>query len=164
MSLSSGMLTVTVGGTEVFSGPGDANHTIYAPRPDYTVTDATGTGHGWNVTLQATPVSCVVGVDEGCTQAFETLPAGSLEIAPPHVACAADSQCRGMPSVTLQSNAAVDVSSPVTVLSAAVNQGMGSYTVAPGSIGPGQLALHLPANAPATTYHSTLIITVNSGP
>jgi len=116
------------------------------------------------VTFQATQFTCVVATDAGCKTGFTTLPTSSLSIAPPTAACAGGSTCNGSPTVSISTATAVDGAAPVKVLSAALNAGMGSYTVTPGTIGTGQLQLAIPGNALATTYHSTLTITVNSGP
>ena len=165
VALTGGSLTVTGGAPGAFSATlNGANQTANTSLAAYTVDDATGTGAGWNVTFQATQFTCVVATDAGCKTGFTTLPTSSLSIAPPTAACAGGSTCNGSPTVSISTATAVDGAAPVKVLSAALNAGMGSYTVTPGTIGTGQLQLAIPGNALATTYHSTLTITVNSGP
>lgn len=165
LALTGGSLTVTGGAPGNFSANlNGANQTAYTSLASYDANDATGTGSGWNVTFQATQFTCVVATDAGCKTGFTTLPLSSLSIAAPTAACASGSTCTGSPTVSISGNTAVDVASAVKVLSAAVNTGLGSYTVTPGTIGTGQLALAIPGNALATTYHSTLTITVISGP
>jgi hypothetical protein len=66
--------------------------------------------------------------------------------------------------VSISAVTAIDGAAAVKVLSAAANTGAGSFTVTPGTMGTGQLALAIPGNALATIYHSTLTITVISGP
>jgi len=165
VALTGGTLTVTGGAPGAFSAAlTGANQTAGTTLAAYTANDVTGTGNGWNVTFQATQFTCGVPADAGCKAGFTTLPTSSLSIAPPTVACASGSTCTGSPTASITTATAVDVGAPVQVLSAAANAGMGSYTVTPGAIGTGQLQLAIPGNALATTYHSTLTITVNSGP
>lgn len=165
VALTGGSLTVTGGAPGLFSATlTGANQTANTTLAPYTVDDATGSGAGWNVTFQATEFTCVVGTDAGCKAGFTTLPLSSLSIAAPTAACASGQTCNGSPTVPISAATAVDVASAVKVLSAAANAGMGTYTVTPGTIGTGQLQLAIPGNALATTYHSTLTITVISGP
>ncbi|HZU11250.1 MAG TPA: WxL domain-containing protein [Chloroflexota bacterium] len=171
VALTGGTLGVTGGSPGTFSATlTGSNQTADTTLGTYTVTDATGTGLGWNVTFQATQFTCTVGTDAGCKTGLTTLPWNSLSIAPPSAVCASGSLCTGAPSDSISSNTAIDTGSGTTpgsavkVLSAAALSGIGSYTVTPGTIGTGQLELAIPGNALATTYHSTITITVNSGP
>ena len=170
-SLLGGTLTVSGGAPGTFSADlNGTNQTVYTSLGNYTVTDATGTGLGWHVSMQASQFTCTVGTDAGCKTGLTTLPWNSLSVAPPSVACSSGSICTGSPTVSITTPTAVDTGSgtsagsAVTILSAAALTGIGSYTVTPGTVGTGQLALSVPGNALATTYHSTLTITVNSGP
>lgn len=170
-ALTGGSVTVAGGVPSTFSAPlTGANQLAYTGLANYTVSDATGTGLGWNVTFQASQFTCTVGTDSGCQTGMTTLPWNSLSIAPPSAACATGSTCTGAPSTSISADTAVDTGTGATagaavkVLSAAAGAGMGSYTVTPGTIGTGQLQLAIPGNALATTYHSTLTITVNTGP
>lgn len=170
-ALIGGTLTVTGGAPGTFTATlNGTNQTVYTTLAPYTVTDALGTGLGWHVTAQATQFTCSVPGDTGCKSGMTTLPWNSLSMAPPTVACASGSICTGSPTVSMSATTAVDTGSgstpgsAVPVLSAAALAGIGSYTVTPGTIGSGHLALAIPGNALATTYHSTLTITVNSGP
>lgn len=176
VALTGGSLTVSGAAPGTFSATlTGSNQTANTTLSTYNPDDATGTGNGWNVTFQATQFTCTVPVagitgDTGCKAGFTTLPWNALSIAPPTAACASGSTCTGSPTVSISANTAVDTGSGTTagsavkVLSAAASAGMGSYTVTPGTIGTGQLALSIPGNALATTYHSTLTVTVTSGP
>lgn len=165
VALTGGSLTVTGGAPGTFSATlNGTNQTADTTLDAYTVNDATGSAAGWNTTFQASQFTCVVGTDAGCKTGLTTLPLDSLSIAPPSAACATGSTCTGSPTVSISANTDVDDASAVTVLDATAGTGMGSYTVTPGTIGSGQLELAIPGNALATTYHSTLTITVNSGP
>ncbi|MGI8825408.1 MAG: WxL domain-containing protein [Chloroflexota bacterium] len=170
-ALTGGSLTVSGGAPGTFSGTlNGSNQNVTSTLGGLTVTDATGTGLGWNVTFQATQFTCTVGTDAGCKTGLTTLPWNSLSIAPPSAACTSGSICTGSPTVSVSTNTSVDTGSGTTpgsavkVLSAAALSGIGSYTVTPGTIGTGQIQLAIPGNALATTYHSTLTITVNAGP
>lgn len=171
VALIGGTLTVSGGAAGTFSATlNGSNQIVDSSLGNYTVTDATGTGLGWHVSVQATQFTCTVGTDSGCKTGLTTLPWNSLSIAPPTAACASGSICTGSPTVSISANTAVDTGSGTTagsavpVLSAAALSGLGSYTITPGTIGTGQLSLAIPGNALATTYHSTLTITINSGP
>ncbi len=164
-ALTQGSLTISGGAPGTFTAAlTGANQTVNTSLAPYTVTDATGSGSGWNVTAQATQFTCVVSTDVGCKTGFTTLPLSSLTIAPPAAACASGSTCTGSPTVSISAATAIDGASAIKMLSAAANTGVGSFTVTPGTVGSGQLALAIPGNALATTYHSTLTITVISGP
>jgi len=164
-ALTGGSLTIAGGAPGTFTANlTGANQTVDTSLAAYTVTDATGTGAGWNVTAQATQFTCVVSGDPGCKTGFTTLPLSSLTIAPPAAACASGSTCTGSPTVSISAVTAIDGAAAVKVLDAPLNTGAGSFTVTPGTMGTGQLALAIPGNALATIYHSTLTITVISGP
>ena len=134
-----------------------------------TVTDSTNTRSGWHLSVQATLFRCTPGVD-ACPASGDTLPSGSLVIAPPTVVCAQGTACVSIsapPTVTLGSPTAIDVVAAAAVASAAVNTGSGTYLITPGNIGGvagHQLQLTLRASAYAASYGSTLTFTVAAGP
>ena len=142
---------------------------LYTTLEAFTVTDSTTTRDGWHLTLQATLLHCDAGVD-ACPSSGDTLPAGSLVMARPTVACAQGTPCvsrSAPPAITLSGPTAIDVASAVAVASAAVNTGFGTYVFTPGDIGgvPGHhLQLALPASAYAASYSATLTLTVAAGP
>lgn len=176
VALTAGTLTVSGAAPGTFSDTlNGMNQTADTTLGTYNPDDATGSGAGWNVTFQAGQFTCTVTTstvtgDAGCKTGMTTLPWNSLSIAPPTAACASGSTCTGAPTVSISANTAVDTGSGTTagsavkVLSAAANAGMGSYTVTPGAIGSGQIEVAIPGNALATTYHSTLTVTIISGP
>ena len=114
----------------------------------FTVTDARGTGVGWNVTVQATQF----------TMTGHTLPMNSISMPAPTVA-KIDSTSGNTPSITTGPYL-IDNASAVKITSAAADgTGMGSYTFTPGT-----LTLSIPANAYAGTYTSTVTVSVVTGP
>lgn len=129
-----------------------------------TVTDQSGSGLGWNLTVQATPLKCTSGTDPGCVQTHqlnptdEAMTTGAIDTL--NTSCVA-TPCRGAP--TAGSSGQIDnITSPSTgvkVASAAANTGMGQYSVRLGA-----LTANLTADMYASTYHSTVTVTLTQGP
>lgn len=156
-----GNLAVTLSG---------ATQEAYATLAGYQASDTTGTGAGWNITIQATQFVCTAGVGF-CPAGGSALPLDSLLLAAPAVTCASGTSCTGTsspPSITISSNSAIDTGgSGVKVASAAVNTGEGTYNFTPGAVDGNSshnLVLTVPSSAYATTYNSTLTISIINGP
>jgi hypothetical protein len=136
-----------------------------------TLQDNTGSGAGWHVSAQATQFSEKApagGFASGTTA--KTLPTGSLTVA--NTGSSITQNGTTSPSPTWKSTLfTLDNGTPVNIISANANQGMGNYTVA---FGTSALALTLvPAstytdstNYPsgATPYESTITYTITTGP
>jgi hypothetical protein len=112
---------------------------------NFTVTDATGSGAGWHVTVQATQF------DNG---SGDTFPQGSLSMDEPGVAGADPPSMTGGPYD-------IDVAGAVTIASAIAGDGMGAYNFTPGASG---LTVTIPATALVDTYTSTVTVDLISGP
>ncbi len=145
-----------------------SDQTVATTLGTYTAADTTGTGHGWNVTFQASQFTCTAGTGQ-CPAGGDTLPTSSLLMAPETVACNSGTSCSGRasaPTISIAANTALDSGSAVKVASAALNKGMGTYTFTPGTLGGAgnALTLAVPSYAYATTYNSTLTVSVVSGP
>ncbi|MEW6283530.1 MAG: WxL domain-containing protein [Candidatus Eremiobacterota bacterium] len=117
--------------------------------PTLTLTDARGSGSGWNVTLSATNFTS--GGNSILASGFTfTGPGGTVTTvagnAPP-----------------TQSTVVAQALSPggFKVLSAAANTGMGRYTYTPATA---QFGLTVPASTFAGNYSSTMTFTIASGP
>lgn len=154
-----GAFTVTLNGSD---------QTVPTTLGTYTGSDTTGTGHGWNVTFQASQFTCTAGTGS-CPVGGDSLPLSSLLMAPETVACNSGTSCSGRasaPTVSIAANTALDGGSAVKVASAPLTKGMGTYTFTPGALGGGgnALTLAVPSYAYATTYTSTLTVSVASGP
>lgn len=149
------------------------NGTVQSTTSDYTggfnsvtVTDQSGSGAGWNLTVQATPLKCTSGAggDAGCGQthqlnaADEQMTTGAID--PTNTTCV-HPPCRGAPAAGAsgQIDNVVAPSTGVKVASAAVNNGMGQYSVRLGA-----LTTNLTADMYASTYHSTVTVTLTQGP
>jgi hypothetical protein len=91
-------------------------------------------------------------------------------MAPPTVSCRAKVTCSGRaapPDVIGPGPFAIDGPAPVTVASAAINSGMGSYRFTPGSLdgNPGHnVEVIVPPSDRTRTYSSVLTITIATGP
>lgn len=119
----------------------------------FTVTDARGTGEGWTVTIEATPLRAWQG--GGYVPGGPSLPRGSLTL--PDLAVVADGTDSRAP--TLVDGANIVDGSAVSVAHAEPDTGMGRYTFLP--LGP------LRVNVPATltgVYRSEVSVAVISGP
>jgi hypothetical protein len=151
--LTAGTLTIntpTVGNFGGVTLNGTAQDTN-ASVGTFTVTDATGSGSGWNVTVQASQFATGA-------PGNHTLPLSSISMTAPSVA-KIDSSSGNAPSITADPYV-IDSGSAVKISSAAADgTGMGSYT-----FGGTTLTLHVLANAYAGTYTSTVTVSVISGP
>ncbi len=119
---------------------------------DFSVSDPTGSGAGWNVVMTATQFK-----DATTTN---TLPLGSLTVAAPGLT-ELDTGSSSAADITKRSGT-IDTATGTTILSAQAGQGMGSYTA---SISPNALTLKLlPKDVKTGTYTSTITVAINSGP
>lgn len=149
-----------------------SDQTIYTSLAPYTGADTTGTGKGWNVTFQATQFACTYNstTNPNCPTAGNTLPASSLKMAAPTVACASNQSCTGQaapPSISISANTAVDSGTAVKVASAAASTGMGTYDFTPSPVDTTtghDLSLTVPSYVYAAGYSSTLTVSIISGP
>lgn len=138
--------------------------TLNATLGGFTAGDATGTGNGWRVTVRASQFTEVGGA------AF-TLPTDILQMSAPTTVAPTGGTTSAVPSIKTGAPWTIDGASSVTVLSAAVNQGMGNYQVTvPGNtltltLNPATTKIDA-TNFPAapTPYRSTLTWTVITGP
>ena len=110
------------------------------------VIDQSGSGNGWHLTVQSTHLASTSPVDSisGINTAVST------------ATCHASVTCRGVAGGG--TTGAVDTAA-VTVLSALAGAGMGHYDVTLGV-----LSTTIPASAYATTYTTTVTVTLVSGP
>jgi hypothetical protein len=151
VTLIAGPLSITnptVAGAASVSLDGTAKSTSL-PLDNLSVTDATGTGAGWHLTVQATPLSA----------AGRALPAGSLCLSYPNLD-RLDGMCPGLVETAI-GTCPIDTAVAVTVVSASPgDSGMGAFA----SQSPGALMVSVPADTRAGTYCATVIISLVSGP
>jgi hypothetical protein len=125
--------------------------TTTATVGSFTVTDATGTGNGWNVVVKASQFSDSIN--------SLTLPTDSLSIALPTVTAKDGAD---LASTVTPNMGTIDNGTGVKILSAALEGGMGAYDIAYAS---DALTLNLlPKDVKAGTYTSTITVTVTTGP
>lgn len=158
-SLSLGSITTGDFGGVTLNGTAQSTT---ATMNAFTVTDARGTGLGWNVTISAS--SFKEYASGAYVESGKTLGASRFTMAQASAA-KVDSSSSAIPSMTsgtytLDADSNADgTSEAVKIASAATGDGMGSYTVTPG-----QLSLSVPANVYAKTYRSDVTVTLSTGP
>ena len=118
--------------------------TTTATLDPFSVTDSRGTGDGWHVTAQASRF----------TGAAHALPLGSLSMSGPQVTTGSAS-----PPPTTAAGPLVIDDGPVTIASAAVGDGRGTYDFSATT-----LTLALPVDVYADAYRSTVTISVLNAP
>ena len=155
-TVSAGSLTITNPAVGDFAVTLDgtaksANSTF----DDFSVTDATGSGAGWSVTVGASQFAEYA--DSAYVPDGKTLAVDSLSMAAPTVAANGTSS----PEPTLPNGPYTIDGATVEVASAATDQGMGTYDFTQAAT---PLTLSVPANAYAKTYRSTVTVSVVSGP
>jgi len=116
-----------------------------------TLTDATGSGAGWNVSMQATPFT-----NAAATGTIKTLSPGSLTLGDITVTPKDDSK----PIVASAASGAIDNETGVTILTAGTDEGMGTYDISMTAM---SLKL-LVSETKAGTYTSTITTTLTAGP
>ena len=136
------------------------NQTIYGNLTGtLDVADNTGNGNGWHVTAQASQFTEVL---PNSSYGTNTLPLSSLALQGTLSVVATNGTVSPVPSITVTTPSAIDVSTPVKILSANTNQGMGSYSLSfPAS---NALSLVIPSNAvvDTTNYPSSATPKVGS--
>jgi hypothetical protein len=171
--------SVTAGALSLSSAPDYPNlgsltlsgqaQTLSAAMGNFTVADATGSGAGWNVTVQGdsgTGKSPVFKRYNGSAYGSEALAANSLTLSSTGASFSAQGGSTGTaPTHSCGSGCFVDAASPVKLVSAAVNAGMGTYATS--GYGASSLSLAVPTTVKAIgsdVYQLDLVTSVNSGP
>jgi hypothetical protein len=151
------------GGAITFSGlPATLNGALVTSSANWAIgdiSDARGTGAGWNLALTLTQFKEVDGTGAYVTggKAFAT---NSLKVTTVPTIAKKDSTSSESSTITpIASGTALDTGSSVKLLSAALDGGMGSYTL--GNLG---VTLSIPANAYAKTYKTDATVSLNTAP
>ena len=147
-TVTGGELSITTPLADDFEGRSitGADQLTTASLAAFTVSDLRGSGAGWHVTVDATQFTGV----------SHNLATGSLTMSAPTVA----SPDTLSPDPTINTGPyTIDVASPVTIASAAIDTGMGNYDFSATT-----LTLSLPADVYADTYTSTVTLTAVSAP
>ena len=117
-----------------------------------TVTDARGSGAGWNLTITSTTFT---------TGAHSLSTTASNINAAPTVVCTGGSTCTNPTNgitYPLGVPAAATAPTPVKLFNAAANTGMGNFTITP------TITVSIPANTFSGSYTSTVSVAIVSGP
>jgi len=121
-----------------------------------TVVDATGTGNGWNLTITSTTFSTGGATPHTLASNISTI-TGVTTVCVSGTTCTAATNAITYP---LAVPAAASAPTAAKFFNAAVDSGMGKFTITP------TVALSVPANAYASAsgYSSTITVAVVSGP
>ena len=135
--------------------------TADAAVDSYTINDATGSGSGWKVTLQATQLTewdstLNAGAGDYVTTTPRTFATSSLSLPAPTVT--SPNTTSTDPTISTGPYS-IDAAGAVTVASAAVDTGMGEYVFTAGT-----LTVSVPTNAYAAAYRSDVTLSVVTGP
>ncbi|XVQ83260.1 WxL domain-containing protein [Microbispora siamensis] len=168
-TLTGGSLTLaapaSLGWTGTLNGNNQSLVDTTAADQQYTVSDATGSGAGWHVTLSATQF----------TNGPNTLPNSGTFVTNGSTTSisstnAPTATCSG--TCTLPTNSGITYpvaittgAAPATIYHAAANTGLGQVVIG-GSAAPNPVGwwINIPANASAGSYTSTVTMAINSGP
>jgi len=124
------------------------------------VSDATGTGAGWNVSLTLTPLAEYNTTTLAYVTGGKVLTGSSIKVTTAPVVSLVDSTSSAASTITpVAATTALDTNSAVKLLSAAANGGMGSYAFSNMTS-----TLTVPANTYARTYKSDATASLNATP
>ena len=169
---STGAFADSTPGTTIVNGAGSVTEAVASPTiPSVTlsgvdqtinytlpmtVVDATGTGNGWNLTITSTTFSTGGATPHTLASNISTI-TGVTTVCVSGTTCTAATNAITYP---LAVPAAASAPTAAKFFNAAVDSGMGKFTITP------TVALSVPANAYASAsgYSSTITVAVVSGP
>lgn len=153
-SVVGGSLALTTSAAPTFSATLDGTDQTASFAVPATVTDATGSGAGWNLTITSTQFSTGGGTPQ-------TLPTAASTITSLVNVCASGSTCTNPTNAIaypLAMPAGTTAPTPVKYFNAAAGTGRGKFTNTP------TVSVSIPANTAVGTYSSTLTLAAVSGP
>ncbi len=161
-TITGGSLSMTPStvGVEAFSAVtlDGATKYSYSKINNFTVSDSTGSGLGWHVKVKADQFKLVGGTDTDSSK----LPLHSLSLESLATVTAQDTESMDPAGNINKLSGFIDSSDGVEILSAPVDEGMGTYDV---SFAEESLKLTLlPKHVKAGTYESTITVSITSGP
>jgi hypothetical protein len=146
-----GSLALSNGATATISDTLDGTDQAVNYTLPLTMTDARGTGTGWNLTITSTTF----------TAGTHTLATGASSVASVASACVAGGTCTNPTSsigYPLTVPAATTAPTAVKLFNATASTGLGRFTITP------SINVTIPGNSYAGSYSSTLTIAAVSGP
>jgi hypothetical protein len=119
--------------------------------------DATGTGLGWNVTIEATDFS------DGASHTIDISEADQefkIQIETANITVIQGQDTPNLPTSSVTSLTAIPTAggTPLKIVFAAANKGMGEYNIPPA------FELEVRAETVAGVYNSTITVAINTGP
>jgi hypothetical protein len=153
-TVSAGTLSLTTSATPTFSLTLDGTDQTASYTVPATVTDATGSGAGWNLTITSTQFTTGGGTPQ-------TLAATASQITSVSNGCVGGSTCTNPTNALtypITVPAAATAPTAVKYFNAAATTGRGKFTNTP------TIGVTVPANAAAGSYTSTLTLAAVSGP
>jgi hypothetical protein len=122
--------------------------------------DSRGTGEGWNLSLTLTQLAEFDTITSTYVTSGETLPIGSIKVTTAPTVSKKDLTSSDPSTITvISTGTSLDAGSAVKILSAAVDGGMGSFTVSDLTV-----ELSVPADAYAVTYKTDATVALTTGP
>jgi WxL domain surface cell wall-binding len=153
-TVAAGSLSLATSASPSFSVTLDGTDQTASYTVPTTITDASGSGAGWNLTITSTQFST-----GGATP--QTLPTTASQITAVSNTCVGGSTCTNPTNAVSYPVSVPAASTPPTAIkyfNAAANTGRGKFTNTP------TVAVAVPANAAAGSYSSTLTLAAVSGP
>ncbi|MBU8906030.1 WxL domain-containing protein [Desertibacillus haloalkaliphilus] len=160
VNITSGPLYITPTKNYVEFHVQDNGNYGYADLGRLDIVDATGTGAGWDVMVQASQIKEVVEGEEKPN----VLPSGSLSLSREGAQVEKGIGAGPRPVWIGENSTEIDQTEPVTILSASKDTGMGSYTI---TFAPKSLELNIPDTVIPNKndrYEGTITWTIVQGP
>jgi hypothetical protein len=153
-SINAGTLSISTTATPSFSVTLDGTDKTGSYTVPTTVTDATGSGAGWNLTITSTQFTTGGGSPH-------TLSTSASSLTGVTNSCVGGSTCTNPTNTVTYPVAVPAASTPPTAVkyfNSALNTGAGQFTNSP------TISVSVPANSYAGSYSSTLTLAAVSGP
>jgi len=128
----------------------------------WAITDSSGTGAGWNVTIAASRFTCS-STGAACRNGVDQFPSGSMTLATAGTPTTDPNNLLGVPPIPEATPSPIDSGSTQQIAHALalLNNGAGTWTFPQQPTG---LTLTVPASIAPGTYTSTITTTLASGP
>ena len=156
-SLTGGTLTFSDFAASPLTG---TQHMTSATWSIANIADTRGTGAGWNLSLTLTPLREYSTGSSSYVPGGKALAAASVAVTQSPTVSLVDQTSSPTTTLTLiAAGTVLDTGAPVTLISAALGGGMGTYAFSALAV-----TLTVPASAYATTYRADATVTLTTGP